>query len=52
MTKNRFRLSLLSVTCSVILVASCAGTDSAPLYKVNRLLMGTLVQITVQGNGS
>lgn len=49
MTKNRFRLSLLSVTCGVMLLASCAGPDSEPLYKVNRLLMGTLVQITIVG---
>lgn len=49
MTRKRFSLPLLAVTFSVMLLSSCTGGDSASLYKVNRLIMGTLVQITVVG---
>ncbi|MGB6068763.1 MAG: FAD:protein FMN transferase [Desulfomonilaceae bacterium] len=49
MTFSRF-LSLLAIAIT-LLIASCSTKESAPLYKSSRLLMGTLVEITIPGSG-
>jgi FAD:protein FMN transferase len=40
---------LLVAAAAALLVSSCANTQPVPLYKSSRLLMGTLVEITLPG---
>jgi FAD:protein FMN transferase len=40
---------LLIAVTAALLVSSCAGTEPAPLYKSSRLLLGTLVEVTIPG---
>ncbi len=49
MTYSR-HLTLLAIA-TTLLIASCSSKESAPLYKSSRLLMGTLVEITIPGAG-
>lgn len=40
---------LAAVSVATVLLCSCDGKDSAQVHKSNRLLMGTLVEVTVVG---
>jgi FAD:protein FMN transferase len=45
-TFSRF---LLAIILMVPLLPSCSGTGSPPLHKSSRLLLGTLVEVTISG---
>lgn len=42
---------IVIVVLSALLLSSCAGDNSLPLHKSTRLLMGTLVEVTLVGDG-
>lgn len=48
-SRTLFLALLLGLTA--LLWTACTGKDSSSLHKVNRLLMGTLVEVTVVGEG-
>lgn len=51
MKKSRTQLLALFLGLTALLWPACTGTQSPALHKVNRLLMGTLVEVTVAGAG-